>query len=231
MDKSGLDASNNMATAETPELKGYVARPGVEGPVPGIILIHEFWGINDNIREFAREFAAKGYFGLAVDLYEGRVTDEAEEARAWAGEVKADPDRALANIRQAIDYLKQRPEVAGEKIAIVGFCFGGGWAYRAALAFDDLEAAVIYYGGVDPADDFSGLKPAMLGHFGEQDPAIKADKVRAFKAALSKAGPQHEIYLYPFAGHAFARKGGKNYNPPAAQLAWHRTLAFLDKHL
>ncbi len=219
-----------MATTPT-DLKGYVARPSAEGRVPGLILIHEFWGVNDNIREFAREFAAKGYFALAVDLYEGRVTDEMEQARAWAAEVKADPDRALANIRQAIDYLKQRPEVAEDCIAVVGFCFGGGWSFRAAMAFDDLKAAVIYYGGIDPDADFSTLKPVILGHFGEEDRAIKAEKVRAFKAALSQAGPQHEIYLYPFAGHAFSRKGGKNYNPPAAQLAWHRTLTFLEQHL
>ncbi len=216
---------------EENELKGFVARPAVGSQAPGLVLVHEFWGINDNIRDFARDFAAQGYFALAVDLYEGRTTDDAAQARSWAAEVKAVPEKALANIAQAIAYLKTRPEVDPTRIGIVGWCFGGGWAYRAALALPDLKVAVIYYGGINPEDDLSGLQAAILGHFGEEDRAIKAEKVRAFQKRLSELSKVHEIYLYPFAGHAFARKGGDKFNPPAAQLAWHRTLDFLQRHL
>lgn len=220
-----------MAEHDGDELKGFVARPAGDGKAPGLILIHEFWGINDNIRDFARDFAAKGYFALAVDLYDGRATEDATEARSWAAGVKADPGKALDNISQAITYLKSRPEVDAERIGIVGWCFGGGWAYRAALNIAGLRAAVIYYGGVDPEDDFSRLEAHILGHFGEEDRAIRVDKVIAFQAKLAALSDEHEIYLYPFAGHAFARKGGDKFNPPAAQLSWHRTLTFLERNL
>ena len=208
-------------------IPGYLARPEGDGSFPGLILIHEFWGLNDNIRDFADRFAAEGYAALAVDLYDGKVAATREEASAMAGEVRANMDPAFDNLRDAVAWLEEQNFIDGE-LAAVGWCFGGGWAYQMAANNLDVDASVIYYGQVDPDHDFADMRAHILGHFGEEDRSITVDTVNEFRANLETANGEHEVYLYPNAGHGFANEDNSDaYNEEPAELAWQRTIEFL----
>lgn len=209
--------------------KGYLAIPDGGGKHPSLVLIHEWWGLNGNIRENAERFAAKGYVALAVDLYDGKVAKTADQARALATAVRKDRAGAVANLKAAVAYLNQRDDTAGaDKMASVGWCFGGGWSYQMAKNDLGVKASVIYYGFFNPKDDLSIMRATIMGHFGENDRAIKVDNVREFQARLKTLKGSHEVYIYPNAGHAFANEGGRNYNKKAADLAWTRTVNFLQ---
>jgi carboxymethylenebutenolidase len=211
---------------------GYLALPRGEGPHPALILIHEWWGLNDDIKSIARRFAEQGYVALAVDMYNGQVTTESAEARVLSSAVRDDVDGAFENLQAAIDYLRARPEVDAEKLASVGWCFGGGWSYQMALNDLDINASVMYYGQFNPDDDFDMMRADIIGHFGETDASIAVDNVREFQAELATTNGMHEVYIYPNVGHGFANlRGGDNlaYSQEAADLAWIRTQDFLSK--
>lgn len=213
-------------------ITGYLARPKADGQYPALILIHEWWGLNDNIREFAREFAKQGYVALAVDLYEGKSAATAEEAGKLAGAVRESLEPAFANLRGAVAYLRQHENVNPDALASVGWCFGGGWSYQMAKNDLGVDASVMYYGQFSPDDDLSHMKATILGHFGETDRSIKADDVRQFQATLKTLSGEHEVFIYPNAGHAFANQdNAAAYVPAAAEQAWERTLKFLGEHV
>ena len=212
--------------------KGYFARPNRGGPYPGLILIHEWWGLNDGIRENAEAFAKLGYAALAVDLYNGNSAQTPDEARKLAGGVSENLPAAFENLERAVDFLKSSYRIVDkERIASIGWCFGGGWSYQMAKNDMGVRASVIYYGRFNPADDLSRMRAMILGNFGEEDRAISVDSVREFQTTLKTLNGDHEVYIYPNAGHAFANRDSDNYNKEAAQLAWERTLAFLKTHL
>lgn len=220
--------------AYTPEgdIKGFLARPEAPGPHPGLILIHEWWGLNDNIRNNARRFAEAGYVALAVDLYRGQVTTSADQARELAATVRQNMPEAFTNLQHAVDYLQARPDlVVPDRLASVGWCFGGGWAYQMAKNNLGVKSSVIYYGFFNPEDDLSQMRSTILGHFAEDDRAIRIDTVREFQAKLKTLGGDHEIYIYPNTGHAFANPQSPTYDQEAAELAWTRTMAFLQQYL
>jgi carboxymethylenebutenolidase len=210
---------------------GYFAAPAdVFEPLPAIILIHEWWGLNDNIRAMADRLAGEGYMVLAVDLYHGSTATTPEGARQLMLDVVEDPRLAERNILDAYKFL----ETAGApRIASLGWCFGGGWSLNAArLLPDELDATVIYYGQVTSDED--KLRPVnvpILGLFAGNDTGIKVESVEAFRAALERLRKEHEIHIYPDVGHAFANPSGRNYNASAAEDAWTRTLDFLAGHL
>jgi carboxymethylenebutenolidase len=211
-------------------VKGYLAAPQTPGKHPAIILIHEWWGLNEDIKALARRFAQNGYVALAVDLYEGQTTTDQGTARELSGNVRQNTDAAFANLRAALDHLRARSDVDGEKLASVGWCFGGGWSYQMAVNDLGVGASVMYYGQFDPHDDFEHMKADILGHFGEKDAAIKIDAVNEFAAALKTAKGSHEVFIYPNVGHGFANeRGGTNmaYDREAAEVAWRRTIDFL----
>lgn len=211
-------------------LNGYLAVPASEGPHPALVLIHEWWGLNDNIKDYAEKFADEGYVALAVDMYDGKVTTDQAEAGQWAGAVRGDIDAAMANLQTAVDYLKSRADVDDAKLGSVGWCFGGGWSYQMAKNDLGMKATVMYYGQFDAEHDFEHMKSTILGHFGEEDANIKVDDVREFQAALQTASGTHEVYIYPNAGHGFANDNNTQaYNPEAAKQAWQRTLSFLQR--
>lgn len=213
-------------------VQGYLARPEGEGPFPGLILIHEWWGLNDNIRDLAEDFAEQGYVALAVDLYEGEVAETPEQAGQLAGAVRGDVEGAMANLSAASTYLTAEAGVPNDKLASVGWCFGGAWAYQMALNNMDVEASVMYYGRFMPDDDLSMMRADILGHFGEEDTGILVDDVKQFEANLKTTDGDHAIFIYPNAGHAFANEDNENaYNEEAAQLAWQRTMEFLQREL
>jgi carboxymethylenebutenolidase len=210
---------------------GYVARPGDNIRHPGIILIHEWWGLNDNIKDLAKDYAEQGYVALAVDLYGGEVADQSSRARELATAVRGDMEGAFENLRAAVEFLKSHDAVQAEKLASVGWCFGGGWSYQMAKNDLGVKSSVIYYGQFNPEDDLSIMRANILGHFGEEDTSIKVDDVRAFEATLKTLSGDHQIFIYPNAGHAFANDGGSAYVPEATELSWQRTLEFLGREL
>jgi carboxymethylenebutenolidase len=210
---------------------GYFAAPSdVFEPLPAIIVIHEWWGLNDNVRAMADRLAGEGYMVLAVDLYGGEIADSPADARALMLNVVEDPGSAKENIRAAYEFLT----VAGApRIGSLGWCFGGGWSLNTAQLFPgELDATVIYYGQV--TDDDEKLRPIstpILGLFGADDTGIKVESVEAFRASLERLRKDHEVHIYPGVGHAFANPTGTNYNEEAATDAWARTLEFLGRHL
>jgi carboxymethylenebutenolidase len=220
------------ATVDGRAVIGYLARPaGVEGALPALIVIHEWWGLNDNIRAMTRRLAGEGFAALAVDLYSGQVADERDGAYALMTSANANPAAAEANLGQAYAYLTE--ELDAPNVASIGWCFGGGWSLNTALLLPDrLDAAVIYYGHLvtDP-ERLAALQMPILGLFGELDQGIPLEDVRAFERALADLGKDAKIIVYPGADHAFANPSGRNYQPETAAQAWRETVAFLDAEL
>jgi carboxymethylenebutenolidase len=200
-------------------------------PLPAIIMIHEWWGLNDNVRAMADRLAGEGYIVLAVDLFGGSTAASPEQARQQMLQVVENPDQANDNLRQAYEFVSQ--SAGAPRIGSLGWCFGGGWSLNAAMLFpDDLDAAVIYYGQV--TDDVEKLLPIsapILGLFGGADRGIPVASVERFEAALARLRKNHTIHIYPDAEHAFANPTGNAYDADAAEDAWQKTLEFLDLHL
>lgn len=200
-------------------------------PLPGLIVIHEWWGLNDGVRAMADRIAAEGYVVLAVDLFNGSAVTDPAAARALMLDVVENPDPANENIRQAYDFLANTAQAP--RIGSLGWCFGGGWSLNTALLFpDELDASVIYYGQVtDNEERLAPLNVPILGLFGEEDRGISVESVRGFEAALENLGKDFEIEIYSGAEHAFANPSGNNYNPAVAKQAWDRATEFLATHL
>ena len=223
---NGRDVSEvqTMALEYSPGSNGFLA-------APGIVMIHEWWGLNDNIKEMARQMASEGYVVLAVDLYNGEVATNSSQAGAMAGQVRNNPGTAIENLQDAVSYLRSHESVRADSIGSLGWCFGGGWSLQLALN-DELQATGIYYGGLvtDP-DELSSIDWPVLGIFGGADSSIPVEQVREFEQALGENGIENEIYIYNDVGHAFANPSGANYAAEATMDAWQKTLLFFDKHL
>lgn len=210
---------------------GYLARPSEPGNYPGIVMIHEWWGLNDNIREMARQLASHGYVVLAVDMYNGQVAQNSTVAGQLAGSVRNNREGAIANLKAAAAFLRDQSDVNPDLIASIGWCFGGQWSLQLALN-EKLAATVIYYGQLETnASKLEAIDWPVLGVFGSADTSIPVATVRQFEAALNEAGVENEIYIYEGVGHAFANPSGMNYAPNETKDAWEKTIAFLDKHL
>jgi len=230
------------ATVNGVEVTGYLAQLNeMEGSLPGIIVIQEWWGLNDNIRAMADQIAALGYAALAVDLYSGQVAETREDASRHMNEAMENEGALVDNLTQAYAYLQAHSRgmaMPGEdnvehRVGAIGWCFGGGWSLRTALALPhDLDAAVIYYGQLDtdPAH-LETLHMPILGLFGEDDGGIPIEQVREFESILNDLGKDAEIHIYPNANHAFANPSGGRYNAEAAEDAWNRTVAFFADNL
>lgn len=220
------------ATVDGREVRGYFARPEHSaGPLPGLIVIHEWWGLNDNVRKMTERLAGEGYAAMAVDLYEGEVAEDPDRARQLAVASKDRVPEIQQNLSQARDYLAR--EVGAPKIGTIGWCFGGGWSLvTAELLGDRIHATVIYYGRLtsDP-QRLVRVEAPILGIFGSEDRGIPVSSVREFEAALNALDHPVEIRVYEGADHAFANPSGTRYNAEAAADAWEKTRAFLQKHL
>jgi carboxymethylenebutenolidase len=211
---------------------GHLAYPAeAEGGLPAVLVFHEWWGLNDNIRSMANRLAGEGYVALAADLYLGRTADTPDAARALLDETLKDTAALSTNLRQAHAFLRE--EIKAARIGTIGWCFGGMLSLRTALLMPDaVDATVIYYGHVpgDP-EELRKLKAPVLGIFGSADQGIPLDSVRRFEAALKSLGVPAEIHVYEGADHAFANPSGKNYRAEAAEDAWNKALGFLHAHL
>jgi carboxymethylenebutenolidase len=200
-------------------------------PLPGVIVIHERWGLDDRTRALADRIAAQGYVVLAVDLYGGKMASDASGASGMMAELDANPELANENIRQAYQFLADSGQAP--KVGVLGWSLGGTWALNAALLLpDSLDAVVMFYGQIsDNEEQLALLEAPLLGLFGSEDRGVTADSVAAFRAALEGLGKDYEIEVYPNAGHAFADPNAPNYNADVAEAAWARAIAFLGRHL
>jgi carboxymethylenebutenolidase len=212
-------------------LRGYAARPkGAQGKLPGLIVIHEWWGLNDNIRAMTRRLAGEGYQALAVDLYGGSHAETPDAATRLMNAVLQNPGPAQENVRRAAAWLQSKGIA---KLGVIGWCFGGGWSLGTTLLMPDkIDATVIYYGHLetDPTK-LATIKHPVIGFFGAEDKSIPAEGVRQFESALKKQGTPVEVKIYEGAGHAFANPSGGSYRPEAAKDSWQRTTAFLARNL
>lgn len=200
-------------------------------PLPAVIVIHEWWGLNDNVRAMADRLAGEGYIVLAIDLYGGKTATTPQDARAQMMNVVENPDVATENIRKAYEFLSST--AGAPRVGSLGWCFGGGWSLNTAMILaDDLDAAVIYYGQVtDDEERLSSISAPLIGFFGAEDKGITVESVQKFEAAMGRLRKTSEVHIYPGADHAFANPTGNAYNAAAAEDAWRRALDFLNLHL
>ncbi len=212
-------------------VSAYLAVPEGSGPFPALIVIHEWWGLNDWIKKDADDFADSGYVALAIDLYHGKSTSSPEEARKLSGSVPQ--ERASTDLRSAFDYLRGRSDVSDNLIGSIGWCMGGGYSLRTALNINDLAACVICYGRLEKDPRIlKKINCPVLGIFGEQDQNITPSDVKEFESSLNKAGVDNHIIIYPGANHAFMNPGNtKVYNEDAARKAWNEIYSFLNNNL
>ncbi|MFZ0480553.1 MAG: dienelactone hydrolase family protein [Terriglobales bacterium] len=205
--------------------------PAGKGPFPALIVIHEFWGLNDWVKDQASKLADQGYAALAIDLYRGKVADTPDMGHELMRGVP--PDRASRDLKAAYSFLSSQPNVKKDRIGSIGWCMGGGYSLDAAIAEPGLAATVINYGhlSTDPAE-MKKIQAPILGLFGGQDRGITPDDVKKFQAAMEKLGKKIDVKIYPDAGHAFENDTNKQaYRAEDAADAWKRTIAFLASNL
>ncbi|MDO8569258.1 MAG: dienelactone hydrolase family protein [bacterium] len=209
------------------DVRGFYAYPEKEGKYPGVVMIHEWWGLNENIKDMAKELAREGYKVLAVDLF-GKVAITPEEARVQT--TGLDQAKALENLKAATNFLRQ---AGAPKVASLGWCFGGKQSIELAISGINLDATVVYYGSglATTTDKLKPITWPVLGIFGDKDQSISVETVREFESSLNKLGIQNEIYIYPGVGHAFANPSGMNYAPEETKDAWTKTLVFLKENM
>lgn len=210
-------------------LMGYLARPEGDAAKPAVVVIQEWWGLNDHIKDLAQRFAGEGYVALAPDLYHGVVATEPDEARKLVMEL--DMAEAVKEIQRAMSFLREQSYVAGPKVGIVGFCMGGGLVLQTALADDNVSAAVAFYGRPLSPEEAPQAKAPILGLYGANDQGIPVDAVNTMDAALDEAGIENDFHIYEGAGHAFFNDTAASYNEQAAADAWPRTLDWFRKHM
>jgi carboxymethylenebutenolidase len=217
--------------------QAYVVRPTLPGFYPGIVVIHEWWGLNDQIKGVADRFAEQGFVAIAPDLYRGKIGTDAglahELMRGLNENYAVDVIEGAAMALRADDARRTRRS-PGDKmpIATIGFCMGGRVSLATALQQKDIQAAVMFYGSVETeAKALQPLKVPLLGVFGKEDRGIPPDQVQAFEAALKASGKDAVIIDYPDVGHAFFNETRPSYGAEAAGDAWQRTLLFLKDKL
>ena len=213
-------------------LVGYLAMPqDAAEPLPGIIVIHESWGLNDDIKALTRRLASHGYVVLAVDLYGGKTAKTPEAANALMIDLYSDPDAARRNLQQAYGYLEKY--ALAPHIATVGWDLGGGWSLQTALEYPGaLDAAVMYYGQIVTARErLKPLNVPVLGFFGAEDRSIPVREVQEFRATMADLGKNAEVLIVSRVGHGFAIPSSAAYDEKAANEAWEQTLAFLERNL
>jgi len=213
------------------DASGYLAAPATPGKKGAVIVVHEWWGLDDWVREQADRFAKQGYVALAVDLYRGRSThDQAEAHELMRG---LPEDRALADMKAAFNYLASREDVDPQHIGVIGWCMGGGYALALTTNEPRLAGSVINYGRLvtDP-DTITKIRTEILGNFGAADRGIPPADVKAFGAELVKYGKLGDIKIYEGAGHAFMNPNNKEgYKADATEDAWRRIDSFFDRKL
>lgn len=230
-----LAAGPKTETVQYPSGKdtvsGFLAVPEKPGRYAGIVVIHEWWGLNDWVKEETEKLAAQGYVALAVDLYRGKVATDAATAHELSRGLPE--DRAMQDLQAAFDYLQSRKDVAGARIGSIGWCMGGGYSLQLAIHQPRLAACVVNYGSLptDP-NNIQRIMAPVLGNFGAEDHGITPADVHAFEQTMTSQGKRVDLKIYEGAGHAFENPNNRDgYRPEAAADAWTRSLNFLNKAL
>ena len=215
------------------ETMGYLAVPDGQGPFPALIIIHEWSGLVDRVRQVADDFAAEGYVTLAADLYQGRVGESSEESMALMQEAMASMPAVVTNLNAATAYLKARPDVTG-RVGAMGWCFGGGVALSFGLDGEDHDATAIFYGRLidDPAV-LAGMDHEVYGTFARLDSGPSVEQVEVFEAALHSAGIENDLHVYDEVNHGFWLRvdADPELRSEAGLNAWQRLKAYLDRTL
>src|SRR5688572_9900626 len=232
---------HNSSVSYYDNTTGYLVYPELanntqqqQEPMPAVIMIHEWWGLNEHIKNHADILAKEGYVVLAVDLYRGEVAADSNRAMELTSSVRNNSASAIDNLQSAVNYVKSLGMVDGSRIASLGWCFGGDWSLQLALNSSEnpLAATIVYYGRpVTDTASLSSISWPILGIFGDQDQAIPVESVEQFASALNASGITNEIYLYEGVGHAFANPSGDNHAPKETADAWQKTIGFLRTYL
>ena len=212
---------------------GYLAVPAGDGPFPALVIIHEWNGLQDRVRQLADDFATEGYVTLAADLFQGRTGANRDENMALVREAQSDPAKMVANLNAAVAYLKGRPDVTG-RVGAMGWCFGGGVALSFGLDGENHEATAIFYGRlVDDPEALARLDHEVYGTFAALDNGPSPESVAAFESALRSAGVEHDLHIYDDVNHGFWLRVDEDPDvrtAPAAD-AWTRLKSYLDRTL
>jgi carboxymethylenebutenolidase len=220
--------------------QGYLVYPlstndTLSNKLPAVIMVHEWWGLNENIKNMANILARQGFVVLAADLYKGEVANTPQRATELVQSVRNNQNISIANLQSAVKYLGSLPNVDDSKIVSMGWCFGGGQSLQLALNSQEypLAATIIYYGTplLTNESSLSEIKWPVLGIFGDKDQAIPLEQINLFRKSLDQNGITNEIHIYKGVGHAFANPSGDNYAPKETQDAWQKTLSFLKKYV
>ncbi len=218
------------ATVDIAGSRAYLSLPaGAKPPLPGVVVIHEWWGLNEHIMHWADRLAADGYAAIAPDLYHGRVATTPDDAMSAMKAVN--DDEARATLVAAHAFLGKDPRIGATRTGSIGWCFGGKHSLELALDEPALDAVVVYYGHVTTdAKRLEALKAPLLGIFANKDQSIPPSMVDEFDAALTKDGKAHTVLRFD-ADHAFANPSGPRYDAPAAEKAWRAARDFLARQL
>jgi carboxymethylenebutenolidase len=220
-------------TSDGATLPGFLAKPAASGaPAPAVVVLHEWWGLNDRTREVARRFAAEGFVALAPDLYARQggqaTTDPAQAARLMEG---VSTQRALRDLNAGIQFLKAQPGMDPWKVGIVGFSMGGTIALIMAGHNSDLKACVAFYGKTPPVETAKYQVCPIQFHHAGKDTWVTRREVDVLREGADKAGKTVEVHVYPDAAHGFCNETQADaYRADDARLAWERALAFLRAH-
>ncbi|GAB4553157.1 MAG: dienelactone hydrolase family protein [Anaerolineae bacterium] len=220
-----------VETATTP-VPAYHAYPEGGTNLPGVVVIQEWWGLDDHIKSVAELMARNGFAAIAPDLYRGEVATEPNEARKLAMELVM--DQAIGDVQGAADFLVAQDYVEPKKVGVMGFCMGGRIAMQMSWEGTDSIGAVatFYGGGLNPTDDqFKAVKVPVLGLYGADDGGIPVSSVRNWEAKFKEFGKINEMVIYEGAPHAFFNDTRPSFRPEAAKDALARTLAWFKKYL
>lgn len=211
--------------AATGEVSGVLFTPEQHGKRPGVVLIHEWWGVNEQIQSLAQKWASEGFVALVPDLYHGHVVPIGDAKNAEAAMMKLDFEKALEEITGAIAFLKTHPRCTG-KVAVTGYCMGGALSFATACRVPGLAAVVPFY-GLPPSADWSRVDAPIQAHFAQHDDWATVAGAEEVKKALAKYKRQMELHVYD-AKHAFCNdQRPEVFSPEAAALAWQRAVEFV----
>ncbi len=233
--ENALDPGKTNVTFPGPNgvpLRGYLATPNGSGPFPGVVMIHEWWGLNHDTTVLADALAREGFVVLAADAFRGSVARTPADARKQVTETPR--EQIAADLDAALDFLRSHPQVESDRVASLGFCFGGTQSMYMGTRNPELAAVVIFYGSgpIQDADQLGSMREAgpVLGIYGKEDGGIPVEQVRNFEDAMDARGVENTITIYPGVGHAFVKSdtyqaGG------APEQAWKQVVSFLDDTL
>ena len=213
-------------------MNGYIVYDEArQGRRPGVIVVHEWWGITKHVRDEARNLARQGYTAFVADMYgDGKTADNPKDAGALSGAVRKNPRAQQSRFNAARTTLARHSTVDANRIGAVGFCFGGGVVNAMAVRFPDLAASVPYYGAQPAADDVAKIKAPLLIHYASEDPNINKGWP-GFETALKANKVRYEMHMYPNTQHGFHNDTTPRYDEAAAKLSWQRTVDFFNRNV